>query len=317
MTQDDEPVPTQPPAPADPIVERIWHDIAWAGSGPLVPRLRLAQQVRSQIEPILLRTLREIGADPETFVSETDYFGQTYALLLLAEFRATAAFPAIIDFLHAIKGYEEALLDQALTDDLPAVLASTFDGNLERLTGLIEDDTLDPQVRGAGLIAMASLVLRGRLDRAILSAQLKRLLTNLPRERDLLWFDVANVISDLKFGEHLSALCAIAEIAGLRHDLGGRREVEQRFQEPSDPLDDRLYRLIDDVVADLKWLPQNAEAVDVVADEALVDGGDLSGSAPEEPEPAPAPYVRVDPKLGRNDPCHCGSGKKYKKCCGS
>lgn len=22
-----------------------------------------------------------------------------------------------------------------------------------------------------------------------------------------------------------------------------------------------------------------------------------------------------EPKLGRNDPCHCGSGKKYKKCC--
>ncbi|MBF4343374.1 hypothetical protein EAY39_22040, partial [Vibrio anguillarum] len=21
-------------------------------------------------------------------------------------------------------------------------------------------------------------------------------------------------------------------------------------------------------------------------------------------------------KLGRNDPCHCGSGKKFKKCCG-
>jgi hypothetical protein len=26
-------------------------------------------------------------------------------------------------------------------------------------------------------------------------------------------------------------------------------------------------------------------------------------------------YVRETPKLGRNDPCHCGSGKKYKKCC--
>lgn len=24
---------------------------------------------------------------------------------------------------------------------------------------------------------------------------------------------------------------------------------------------------------------------------------------------------REDPKVGRNDPCHCGSGKKYKKCC--
>ncbi|MDC0274063.1 SEC-C metal-binding domain-containing protein [Planctomycetaceae bacterium] len=24
----------------------------------------------------------------------------------------------------------------------------------------------------------------------------------------------------------------------------------------------------------------------------------------------------LDPKIGRNDPCRCGSGKKYKKCCG-
>ncbi|MBW1776499.1 MAG: SEC-C domain-containing protein [Deltaproteobacteria bacterium] len=25
---------------------------------------------------------------------------------------------------------------------------------------------------------------------------------------------------------------------------------------------------------------------------------------------------KVDAKIGRNDPCSCGSGKKYKKCCG-
>lgn len=28
------------------------------------------------------------------------------------------------------------------------------------------------------------------------------------------------------------------------------------------------------------------------------------------------PYVRETPKIGRNDPCPCGPGKKYKKCCG-
>ncbi len=27
------------------------------------------------------------------------------------------------------------------------------------------------------------------------------------------------------------------------------------------------------------------------------------------------PYIREEPKVGRNDPCPCGSGKKYKKCC--
>ena len=26
--------------------------------------------------------------------------------------------------------------------------------------------------------------------------------------------------------------------------------------------------------------------------------------------------VRTGPKVGRNDPCPCGSGKKYKNCCG-
>ena len=28
------------------------------------------------------------------------------------------------------------------------------------------------------------------------------------------------------------------------------------------------------------------------------------------------PYVRKTPKVGRNEPCFCGSGKKYKQCCG-
>ncbi|AZZ95383.1 hypothetical protein EUZ85_03700 [Hahella sp. KA22] len=34
----------------------------------------------------------------------------------------------------------------------------------------------------------------------------------------------------------------------------------------------------------------------------------------EEPEP-PAP-LPINRKIGRNDPCVCGSGNKYKKCCG-
>jgi SEC-C motif-containing protein len=29
------------------------------------------------------------------------------------------------------------------------------------------------------------------------------------------------------------------------------------------------------------------------------------------------PVKRLEPKIGRNDPCSCGSGKKFKKCCGA
>jgi len=39
----------------------------------------------------------------------------------------------------------------------------------------------------------------------------------------------------------------------------------------------------------------------------FVDGEEIKGP----------PRVRNDPRVGRNDPCPCGSGKKYKKCHGS
>ncbi len=40
----------------------------------------------------------------------------------------------------------------------------------------------------------------------------------------------------------------------------------------------------------------------------------LGGSGPG--AEAPKPVKRAEPKVGRNDPCPCGSGKKYKQCCG-
>ncbi len=38
------------------------------------------------------------------------------------------------------------------------------------------------------------------------------------------------------------------------------------------------------------------------------------GPAPAPPPPAAPPVARTGPRVGRNDPCPCGSGKKYKKC---
>jgi yecA family protein len=52
-------------------------------------------------------------------------------------------------------------------------------------------------------------------------------------------------------------------------------------------------------------------------DEKRLEDPDLfedSFDLPYDYEPA-TPYVRETPKIGRNDPCPCGSGKKYKKCC--
>jgi preprotein translocase subunit SecA len=53
---------------------------------------------------------------------------------------------------------------------------------------------------------------------------------------------------------------------------------------------------------------------------AVPTAGEEMGEAAGEPQGRPVskiPVRREAPKVGRNDPCPCGSGKKYKKCCAS
>jgi hypothetical protein len=75
-----------------------------------------------------------------------------------------------------------------------------------------------------------------------------------------------------------------------------------------------LLKKVDEVAGGLK--PEEEELVQIALDQRLM----LAGMKPvffdedfddEEPQPA------VSGKVGRNDPCPCGSGKKYKKCCGA
>jgi preprotein translocase subunit SecA len=72
---------------------------------------------------------------------------------------------------------------------------------------------------------------------------------------------------------------------------------------------------------------QHAEAISPIqAMPGPVDpsGGDGPGSSgnvmemePRSGAPAVAPFVRQMPKVGRNEPCPCGSGRKYKHCHGA
>jgi uncharacterized protein YecA (UPF0149 family) len=48
--------------------------------------------------------------------------------------------------------------------------------------------------------------------------------------------------------------------------------------------------------------------------EAIRAAQPLPAQRIDEP-PFSAPAVRESPRVGRNDPCPCGSGKKFKKCC--
>jgi len=54
---------------------------------------------------------------------------------------------------------------------------------------------------------------------------------------------------------------------------------------------------------------ENLQREAVVKDTKAVAGNEQGEQKPQQP------YVRKS-RVGRNDPCPCGSGKKYKHCCG-
>ena len=56
---------------------------------------------------------------------------------------------------------------------------------------------------------------------------------------------------------------------------------------------------------------EEVEAMLTFAERQNAEGGEDPAAAAALP-----PITRDEPKIGRNDPCPCGSGKKYKKCCG-
>ena len=59
------------------------------------------------------------------------------------------------------------------------------------------------------------------------------------------------------------------------------------------------------------------QMISAIQEDAMQGQGQLpEGAQVPERENKPETYRREQPKVGRNDPCPCGSGKKYKNCCG-
>lgn len=67
-----------------------------------------------------------------------------------------------------------------------------------------------------------------------------------------------------------------------------------------------------------KYLNKNKDIVNIFREEQAFDNYEENYDDDEEDyfDEVQMPIVREEPKIGRNDPCPCGSGKKYKKCCG-
>ena len=139
-------------------------------------------------------------------------------------------------------------------------------------------------------------------------------------------------VVDSRWKDHLYAMDSLREGIGLRA-YGQRDPLIEYQHEGYAMFSDMIQRIKEDAVTYLfKVQAVQEEREPAVFDfsrQSLVheEKAQFEGVPPAEaagaaeyqgqlPEEKVETYKREAPKVGRNDPCPCGSGKKYKKCCG-
>ncbi len=119
------------------------------------------------------------------------------------------------------------------------------------------------------------------------------------RNVDTLWMDHIDAMDDLKQGIHLRSYAQQDPVVAFR------MESYDMFDEMTATIRENTVRML------LTLIPRRREDVErkaVAKVTATSSGGD---------DTVKSSPVRKGNKIGPNDPCPCGSGKKYKKCCGA
>jgi hypothetical protein len=190
--------------------------------------------------------------------------------------------------------------DTACVETLKGILIKCFDGDAAPLRQVIESTGAEPITRGEALFALAWLARDGKYPEQAFRDYLLHLSREMkPREPEYIWYNLVVVGAILGYQDFAAESVKLMEEGLVPEDWLTPEEFPDLIAsgdpvgkngllaEDVEPFDDAVGSL-----ADWPWEE---------------DYDDDEGAAPE-------PYVNPLRYVGRNDPCPCGSGKKFKNC---
>ena len=258
-----------------------------------------------EIIPPLLKVLEAVARDPQSFAGDPKRMIHIYSMYLLAQFRETRAYPLLVRIFSTPGDLPMDLAGDTVTEGLESILASVSDGDMSGMTSLVENEQANEYVRSAALRGLVALVTCGRRTRDEVMAYFKSLFRTLDRTPGLLWGSLASCSANL-YPEEVVEELRLAFDEGLIESLFiGWENIEEALKTGKAAAMIRLpqrYPLIDDVENEMAWW--------ACFEENKKRKWDL-----QKVRFVPPP-VKARAKIGRNEPCPCGSGKKFKKCCG-
>lgn len=234
-----------------------------------------------------------------------------YALYLLAKWREPRAYPLVIRWLSLSDAVSTGLSGDVSTQDGARILAAVCDGDLEPIKRLVLNRDADEFSRGVAVAALALLSVWAEVPPdTILDYFVWLAREGLERQTNYVWGALAAESADIGAIGVFPDLRRAYDEGFIDPQVIGRSELDDVEGSPRGAVLERMkdrHPPIDDVAAATSWWARFGRLASSRRAEELA----LAAAGDGRMDPYRAPK-----KVGRNEPCPCGGGKKYKKCCG-
>jgi hypothetical protein len=267
--------------------------------------LNAAEEQADGITPLLREALDKAANDPQPLLEDHEYQLHIYAIYLLARFRDRSAYRPLAKLFNLPDEQALDLTGDVLIEDGPLLLASVCDGDVGPIKSIIENEAAVPLLRTSAIAALPLLYMWGERTREEVIAYYRSLFAGglAKPGATTVWAGLVTCCGHLQ-AQELAAEVRQAYVDGLiladalpypeieAALVGMRPQMVERFI--------RRYRPIEQTATAIAWWRCFNMKQDKGAPTPAADGN---------------PYAGMH--IGRNDPCPCGSGRKYKKCHGA
>lgn len=243
---------------------------------------------------------------------EENYLLHFYAFYLLGEFQDKEFFPKLMEMVCLPGDELDYAIGDAMTEGLKDVLYNTYNGDIELLKAAIMNEQVDEFVRSGLLDVMGQLYLDNCLEEDEWKAFLRKCVHS-GEEYSYFYNGLASVICQCHFVDMLPEIRYMQENELMDEMVLGKYDscVDYMFEYVE--REKNFCTSSINTAEMLKGWAMFTEEEDDLEDEYFKKNEKglekLVKQMQKSMESAP---VR---KVGRNDPCPCGSGKKYKFCC--
>jgi tetratricopeptide (TPR) repeat protein len=273
---------------------QILHELLELPKQTLIPDLELA--IKDAIDRYGYFTTREVDLAEKNF--------PLHAMLLLNELRSEASLPVILDFLEKDDEFLQFWLGDYLTDTIWVVLYNLGHNHLDLLKEFLLKPGIDIYSRSAVADALCQMILhhpeQREIIRSLLSDVLSAYFEGTP-ESGLIDSDfnglLLNNLIDCGLKELLPLIRKLFDKKYISIGMAGDYEDVVKHFDKKLKFDPKrkihsIFEIYNDVINNWASYTEDNNILPMATS-------------------TPAKSV----KIGRNDPCPCGSGKKYKKCC--